>query len=907
MIAARPRLVSAALAILSVSLVASAKSLADPAAGRITAENFATRAVGGPDADAGIGDYFLSNDTLCAAVSAPDHEGAISPSGGVLIDLGHCGLGDDQFIVLQPMLNFSQNAVVPVSHVETHQEPERAWIETRARFAGADLTTTYTLTDETPEMLHVVQRARRVEEGDALFSIGQLLLHTGGQTPVFSSSRALPDLSVGFAYPESDRSSLLSLLSALIASDLTVLVGAEGLPPISYGLHRQHALLIEGEGREPLAAFSVSGSHFTFLNAMTRPPWIGDASDEPGVLGLAQLPFMDLEGDQVFEAAFSLHVGRRNDVASITDRVFEDAPWVTGRIDDPTARLHVHRVNPDGTPGAPVTQIRPRSDGSFVLRLPAGSYAARALAPGDRAILARWTIPSDAAEVTLPPLEIGTPAWIRLPTEFIGRLTFLPEGTDRPLVFGSNLLGQRMGSRAIQGASEAPWLSLAASPVDPARVAVPPGRHRVIAVRGPEYASREVLLEARPGEEVSLELPRLERIAPTPDWIAADFHVHSGMSFDSGLPQERQVVAFAASGAEVLVATEHDRIVDPRPAIRRAALGLALVSITGLEATAGYVGGETPAGTLHLNAFPMKPEPGAFRGGAAPRMEGRRLRDVLADLRNGPTNPFVQLNHPRSIHAEAENDGFFEHLSIAGEPFDPTLPLSEPPNQILLDPSPDHGGTDLEYHGVELMNGPSLLRYRRVRADWFSLLLQGKRVTANANSDSHSARVIVGLPRTYVATDDDALDAFDQGELLEALRAGRAWGTTGPLLHAHLEQAQIGDLHTGTKGVLHVGVEAAPWVPVAEWRAYVNGELVHRAPIAAGASAALPLAFAKDSFVTVEVEGPAEGRYAEALPGFTPFAFTNPIFVDADGNGQFDAPGLPEDLPASMTSPDRPD
>lgn len=907
MIADRLRLASVSLATLFIAFLASGASWAEPASGRITAENFAVRAVGGPDAEAGIGDYFLSNGTLCAAVSAPDHEGAISPTGGVLIDLGHCGLADDQFIVLQPMLNFSQSAVVPVTHVETGEAPGRAWIETRARFAGAELSTTYSLTDEAPEQLQVVQRARRVEEGDALFSIGQLLLHTSGQTPVFSSSQTLPDLSVGFAYPESDRSSLFSLLSALIASDLTVLVGAEGMPPISYGLHRQHAIRIAGETREPLSAFSVSGTHFTFLNAMTNPPWVGSAGDEPGVMGLAQLPFMDLEDGQTFEAAFALYVGERNDVASITDRIFTNAASVRGRIDDPTARIHVHRADAEGAPGAPVTQIRPDEDGRFTLRLPPGRYAARVLAPGDRRVLAGWDVPAGATEVDLSPLEVGTPAWIRLPEGFVGRLTFLPESSDSPLVFGSNLLGQKMGTKAIPGSSESPWLNLAGSPIDPQRVAVPAGRHRVVAVRGPEFASAEVTIEARAGREVALALPALERVAPTPGWIAADFHVHSGQSFDSGLPQERQIAAFAASGAEVLVATEHDRIVDPRPAIERAALGHALVSITGLEATAGYVGGDTPHGTLHLNAFPMKPEPQRFRGGAVPRMEGRRLRDVLAELRAGPTNPFVQLNHPRQLHADEEGDGFFEHLSFAGQPFQPALSLDAAPNAILRETSSEHGGTDLDYHGVELMNGASLARYRRVRADWLSLLLQGERVTANANSDSHTASVIVGLPRTYVAMEDDSLEAFDQSRLLEALRAGRAWGSTGPLLHVHLEDAQIGDLHTGQKGTLHVGVEAAPWIPVSEWRAYVNGELVHRAPITAGTSAALPLAFAADAFVTVEVEGPAVGRYAEALPGFTPFAFTNPIFVDVDGNGRFDAPGLPDALPPSITDPDRPD
>ena len=45
--------------------------------------------------------------------------------------------------------------------------------------------------------------------------------------------------------------------------------------------------------------------------------------------------------------------------------------------------------------------------------------------------------------------------------------------------------------------------------------------------------------------------------------------------------------------------------------------------------------------------------------------------------------------------------------------------------------------------------------------------------------------------------------------------------------------------------------------------------------------------------MTVEVEGDPTGVYAELLPEFTPFAFTNPIFVDADGDGRWTAPGHP--------------
>ena len=38
----------------------------------------------------------------------------------------------------------------------------------------------------------------------------------------------------------------------------------------------------------------------------------------------------------------------------------------------------------------------------------------------------------------------------------------------------------------------------------------------MIAVRGPEYASHEVTIEAGAGQEVALALPPLARVAPTP-------------------------------------------------------------------------------------------------------------------------------------------------------------------------------------------------------------------------------------------------------------------------------------------------------------------------------------------------------------------------------------------------------
>lgn len=913
-----PRTATATLALLMIAAGASHAAGASQAAGaspaagapsaageliaaRITADNFATHHVGGPDADAGIGDWFLSNGTLCAALSDIEHESALTPYGGVLIDLGHCGRDDDQWAVLQPMLNLSQSHVIPVESIEAGQEPGRAWLRTRAVWNGVEMIATYSVDATRPEVLGVSTRARRIDEGDRFFSIGQILLHPSNQTPIFSLLRSDLDRSVGFVYPEVDRRSITSLLSALIAADLHVLVGGDAMPPISYGMERVGSRIQTGEEIEALSSFSVTGKHFSFVNAMTSPLWFGEDDTPPGLLQFAQIPFMDLEGETRLESDYRIHIGARADVASITDALWPNAPLVTGSIDDPSARIHFDRAS-----GAPFTELRPNPDGSFALRLPLGVYRARALAPAGRETAIEFEISELPTSHSLPAIALGAPAEVSLPRSFVGRLTFLALDGSGPARFGSNLLGQRIGAQEIRGDLEAPFVNLAGSPADPERIALAPGRYRVVVVRGPEYEARTQEIEVQAGQTVPLEIEPLERIAPTPGFLAADFHVHSGQSFDSSLPQTRQIAAFVASGAELLVATEHDRVVDPRPAIEAARLGGQLASMTGVEVTSSYEGADSPYATGHLNAFPMIPIEAAYRRGA-PTLEGRRLRDALADIARLEPAPFVQMNHPRAGEAHGEGDLFFSHLGIVGEPFEPTRPLTVLPNVVLTDASPAHGGRDLDYHGVELMNAGSLLRYRRTRADWFSLMLQGKRLVGTANSDSHSLGSIVGLPRTYVRVADDRLEAYDEAELMRSLRAGAAWGTTGPLLRVQLDETGLGGLHRGTTGRLQLSVDAAPWVPISEWRAYVNGELVHRAPIGAGQSATLPLAFAADAFVTVEIEGPAEGLYREALPGFVPFAFTNPIFVDADGNGSFDAPGLPADLPQTLTDPDRRD
>ncbi len=65
----------------------------------------------------------------------------------------------------------------------------------------------------------------------------------------------------------------------------------------------------------------------------------------------------------------------------------------------------------------------------------------------------------------------------------------------------------------------------------------------------------------------------------------------------------------------------------------------------------------------------------------------------------------------------------------------------------------------------------------------------------------------------------------------------------------------------------------------------------------------MPLRFDADAFVTAEVEGKPGDVFKAVVPGGVPLAFSTPIFVDADGDGQWHAPGLPSTLPSVLTDP----
>ncbi len=287
--------------------------------------------------------------------------------------------------------------------------------------------------------------------------------------------------------------------------------------------------------------------------------------------------------------------------------------------------------------------------------------------------------------------------------------------------------------------------------------------------------------------------------------------------------------------------------------------------------------------------------------------------------------------------------------------YQPDRPLGDPPNDLLLSTDvtgvsgvPNPGVRNIDFDVMEIGNGISPSGFARVRADWFSLLNQLGMPTASGPvpfiggtgvSDSHRITLeSAGYFRTYVLGSGDDPQALDLADYDARIVAGRMMATTGPYIELTVEDgaggsAGVGDtlVPSGSALTVRVRVQASNWVPLEEVRIVVNGAVapertfdadsnpaVRRAPKNPWSGgrkkverfeAEIPLALAgQDLYLLVEAGAPldplpgADPNASLIVPDFVSLAFTNPVFVDVDGDG-FEAPGLSAAAAAQAQAP----
>ena len=893
----------ALFAIIFAVLMTGAEALsAELLATQITQTNAASHVENGPDAIGGIGDWILSNGTICVIVAGLANEGDFSPRGGTLRDIGFCGRDDDQFVSQQELLDGSLGKPVGIIDVRASNSADAAGLTTLGSYRGLMIETRYSVSLKDKTRIGISKRIWRADEDAAEPGILATTTLNFESMPVFlMNSRDLAK-SNGFAQVEFASRGVLSYTEAARAVDTVMMMSPHDLArPVSYAMRQLSARLKRGDAEEKLPAFVLADSSALAFLTLTEPFTIGDGS-KLGLIQLLQVPFMGLDYGDEIHLEEEILVAPSADVQALTDKMFADAPLLRGQINSNgrPALVHIDRAD-----GAPFTQTSPDTEGRFSARVPVGDYRLRILPMAGEAITESFRMTAKGTQ--LAAIKLPPAARITLPSGAAMRLAFRGKGPTQNPHFEDPLTGYSItGADGPLPEHRVSDVHLTGEAMDPRHIYLADGDYTVYATRGPEYEVTTTALSVRDGQDRTLQIAVPARAVKTQNHIAADFHVHAAPSLDNAFSTVKRVRTFVAEHGEVMVAAEHDTIFDFNPLVKQMGVADQMISITGTEVTSTQRTARAPFSIGHMNFFPLTPKPHAHKRGL-PNHENRRTRSVLDDMHVHYDDPVAQLNHPRKTldltgketpddYVEMIGDEqFFDHMGVAAHPYNPHRPITSAPNNSLIDPDPITGTRDIDFDVMEILNGTQDYRPDRVaatRQDWLSLVSQGIKLAASANSDSHNKWQQVALPRNMVRVGRDTIAAFSIRRFTNAIRSGAFYGTTGPFMELTLGGAQIGETHQGRNPILRGRIFSADWARADTLRVQLNGKTMHTLRLAPNGRFELPLEFAADGYVTIEAEGEAQDIYQAIYPGFFPYVYSNPIYVDADGDGAWTPPGL---------------
>ena len=890
-------------AIIITVLCPSAEAVAaDLLATQITPANAARHVQNGPDAVGGVGDWILSNGTICVIVAGLANEGDFSPRGGTLRDIGFCGRDDDQFVSQQDLLDGSLGKPVEIVDVRAAVSEDAAGLTTLGNYRGLMIETRFTVTREDKTRIGVSKRIWRADAEAAKPGILATATLNYESMPVFLMNSRDLSKSNGFAQVEFASRGVLSYTEAARAVDTVMMMSPHDLArPVSYAMRQISAHLKRGDEMEKLPAFVLADSSALAFLTLTEPFTIGDGS-KLDLIQLLQVPFMGLDyGDEIYLEEEIL-VAPSADVRALTDILFADAPVLGGRINanGRPARVHIDRAD-----GGPVTQTTPDAEGYFTARLPVGDYRLRILPMAGETVSESFRMTAKGTQIAA--IDLPPAARITLPRGAAMRLAFRGKGTTPNPHFEDTLTGYSVtGADGPVPTRRVADVHLTGEAMDPRHIYLADGDYMIYATRGPEYEVTTASLSVRDGADQTLRIVPPARALQTANHIAADFHVHAAPSLDNAFSPVKRVRTFIAEHGEVMVAAEHDTIFDFNPLLKQMGVADQMIAITGTEVTSTQRTPRAPYSIGHMNFFPLTPKPHAHKRGL-PNHENRRTRSVLDDMHVHFDDPVAQLNHPRHTLSLTGNElpddyvemigdeQFFDHMGVAAHPYNPHRPITSAPNNSLIEPDPITGTRDIDFDVMEILNGTQDYRPDRVaatRQDWLSLVSQGIKLAASANSDSHNKWQQVALPRNMVRVGRDTIATFSMRRFTNAIRSGAFYGTTGPFMELTLGGAQIGETHQGRNPVLRGRIFSAAWARADTLRVQLNGKTVHTLRLAPNGRFELPLEFAADGYVTIEAEGEAQDIYEAIYPGFFPYVYSNPIYVDADGDGAWSPPGL---------------
>lgn len=626
------------------------------------------------------------------------------------------------------------------------------------------------------------------------------------------------------------------------------------------------------------------------------------------------------------------------ELATMADVIYAEVGVETGAVegvvlnadDEPVAGARVSAVDEeDRTMNQAITD----GEGAYAMRLPLGDYELSArtedeitVDPISVGVAEDDVVAADditTAAAGLVTVEVHTPGGDPTPA----RVTLLCEG-DCPHKTTSNEWDVTLDGLPEDWAT-VEWVGVSGELEFP----VPEGDYRVVVSRGLEWSlwpedvdtTGGELIEVVGGEATEIDA-EIARVVDTTGAMSGDFHVHTISSLDSTTPHEDRVLTFLVEGIDVLVSSDHDEIVDYGPAAEAVGAEDEVATMIGTE-----VSYQNQIG--HINGFPLTRDDEHRRGGAIDWGGGTDAAippsEVYDWIREFPGEQVVQLNHPDSSYLRYSDVvrgiayGDPERMRVQAPDYDPE--------------TGDSGLWSEEFSAMELMNGLGTERFWGVTRWWLTLIGRGHKAAGTAVTDTHVryGRILGGVPRTFVFVDDDKDSAasFDAPHFVDSVNRQKVLGTTGPFARVQAtndadETAGLGEvLETGGEAVtFEITVEVPEWIDVDRIEMLKNSDDVVTDPGEYDTDPIEPTETYDVEFdendlevvatgdiehrryrktVEIEVETEADAYVVFLIRGsddmypvvpddeIEPMAFTNPVYLDADGDG-YNNPHLAE-------------
>lgn len=523
----------------------------------------------------------------------------------------------------------------------------------------------------------------------------------------------------------------------------------------------------------------------------------------------------------------------------------------------------------------PVVHARPDEDGRTIVPLPPLVQEPRDLFTIVASAFGHATSDEAVASVRVPTrtvVDIPRGGRVRISARdastgapLLARARIISAEREHPVNLGPDYAADGAGDSVVLKSGEAV-------------VPLPAGRYRVLVTHGPEWTLLDTTVDVTETFRPDVRA-QLSHVVDPGSWVPCDFHLHASPSPDSHVTLEDRILSLSAEGIRFAVPTDHNHVTDYGPAIA-STQAPSFGTLSGVELTT-----DQPI-FGHFNVYPLTPDP-TLPGNGAPPFQATSPVTLFPLLRQLGPDVLVQVNHPRL-------EGEIGYWDRAG--FDPVTGYATQPYSD-------------DYDVVEVWNGFDLARqpsFDRVFTEWQAMLTRGRHVSATGNSDSHLVRYQwPGYPRTYVNTPSGV---NDPRALVRALKEGRAFVTSGPFLDVRIGEQGPGDTATLAehRAHVHVTVRAPEWMDVSTVELWSQGAVIGTWSIAplrtppprrGNSSAPAPVSpirtdreldveFANDAYLVVLVRGdrPMDDYFGRnSIP---PMAFSNPIWIDADGDGQ---------------------